>query len=103
MADAPADAVDAAPDSGLTALTAARPVEVVAAVHVANQASRIEPLLEAVASGLTARAGALRAGVLVADAGSSDATADTVRSWCDAGASARGWVGVAGGGVSRLS
>jgi glucosylglycerate synthase len=95
VADAPAAAVDVASDPGLTALTAARPVEVVAAVHVANQAARVEPLLEVVASGLVARAGALRAAVLVADAGSSDATADAVRSWCDAGASSRGLVEVA--------
>lgn len=84
MSDAAA-VVDLFADGALDALAASGPIEVVAGVHVANQASHIVDVLDTVSSALEAYSPSQRAGVLVADAGSQDGTPDIVRAWCDAG------------------
>ena len=83
-----AAAVYLVPDESLDRLTASGPIDVVAGVYVANQAGRIEGVLDAVGSGLESCAGSRRIGVLVADAGSQDGTADIVSAWCASGGSA---------------
>jgi len=82
VSDAPA-VVDLLSAASLDALDAAGPVEVVVGVHVANQARRIPDVLDGIASKLEACAVEGRAGVLVADAGSQDATPDAIGAWCE--------------------
>jgi len=77
--------VDLLPEAGLQALAAAGPVDVVAGVHVANQAPHIAQLLDTVAGGLDGHSASGRTAVLVADAGSQDNTMDIVRAWCESG------------------
>ena len=82
MSDAAA-VVDLFPDASLDPLAAAGPVDVLAGVHVANQATRVVDFLDTVAAALAAYSPVRHAGVLVADAGSQDGTPDVVRAWCD--------------------
>jgi glucosylglycerate synthase len=77
--------VDVLSGASLTALEAAGPIEVVAAVHVANQAQHVLDVLDTINAGLAAHAASRRTGILVADAGSQDDTPDLVRGWCEAG------------------
>jgi hypothetical protein len=56
-------------------------VEVATVVHVLNGARRAERVLDEVATGLAAQAAGRRSAVLVADAGSQDATPDVVQAW----------------------
>jgi glucosylglycerate synthase len=79
-----AAAIDLFADTSLDTLATAGPVDVLAGVHVSNQATRIVNLLDTIASALEAYRPARRAGVLVADAGSQDDTPTVVRAWCDA-------------------
>ena len=81
VSDAPA-VVDLFSAASLDALAAAGSVEVLVGVHVANHARRIGDLLDAISSALEAGAAPRRAGVLVADAGSQDATPEAVGAWC---------------------
>jgi glucosylglycerate synthase len=75
--------VDLFADGALETLAASGPIEVVAGVHVANQASHIVDVLDTVSSALEAYSPSQHAGVLVADAGSQDGTPDVIRAWCD--------------------
>jgi len=77
--------VDLLPEAGLTALAEAGPIDVVAGVHVANQAGHIVDVLDTVASALEEHSASGRTGVLVADGGSQDATPEVVRAWCESG------------------
>ncbi len=79
--------VDLFPDASLAALAATGPIEVVAGVYVANQARVVADVLDTVASALEEYGASRRTGVLVADAGSQDGTADVVCAWCEAGSS----------------
>jgi len=81
--------VDLFVDASLAGLAAAGPIDVVAAVHVVNQARRAADVLDTVAAALEACSGSRRTGVLVADAESQDGTAEAVRAWRDSGASGR--------------
>jgi len=60
------------------------PVEVLAGVHILNQASHVVHLLDTVDAGLRKHFPSRRAAVLVADGGSQDGTADIARAWCRA-------------------
>ena len=95
MSNAPA-VVDLFSAASLDALDAAGSVEVVVGVHVANHARRIGDVLDGVSSALEACAVPRSAGVLVADAGSQDATPDAIGAWCasSAGGPTRGFVDV---------
>ncbi len=88
--------VDLFPDASLAALAAAGPVDVVAGVHVVNQARHVADVLDAVAAALEAQSASRRTGVLVADAESQDGTADAVRAWCESSGAGppRGWLDV---------
>ena len=72
------------PDASLDSLVGSGPVDVLAGVHIVNQANRAQAVLDTVASALEAYATSRRAAVLVADAGSQDGTPEVVRAWCDA-------------------
>jgi hypothetical protein len=76
-------------DAPVDPLASAGPVDVVAGVHVANQAARIAELLDSVASALETYEPARRTAVLVADAGSQDETASTIGVWCDSNGKGR--------------
>ncbi|HYB43293.1 MAG TPA: glycosyltransferase [Candidatus Methylomirabilis sp.] len=91
-----AAATDLLSEASLTALATAGPVDVVAGVHVANQAGRVVEWLDALARSLAEGAPSRRAAVLVADAGSRDATPDLARGWCDSAAAPaeRAWLDV---------
>jgi hypothetical protein len=83
----PADATLLSPGC-LSALDALGGVDVVAGVHVIDRAPHVVSLLDTVDAGLGNHAAPRRAAVLVADGGSRDGTADTLRAWC--GAAPRG-------------
>jgi len=83
------DAVAVVDNANLDALAASGPVEVLAGVHAANQANRIVDLLDIVAAALETYAPSRRVGLLVADAGSQDGTADVVRGWREPGGASR--------------
>ncbi len=86
MSDALA-VVDPSTEASLAALAEAGPLDVVAGVHVANQAQHVLGVLDTVASALEPYSASSRTGVLVADAGSQDDTPGVVRAWCGSGAS----------------
>jgi len=75
--------IDLFTPASLDTLVAAGPVDVVAGVHVVNQANHVVDVLDTVASALDAYAPSRRSAVLVADAGSQDGSPDVVRAWCD--------------------
>ena len=87
MSDALA-VVDLFSDASLAGLAGAGPIEVLAGVHVANQAHHVAGVLDIVASALERYSASHRTGVLVADAESQDDTGDVVRAWCGSGGSA---------------
>lgn len=95
MSDASA-VVDLFSPASLDALDAAGSVDVVVGVHVANHARRVADVLDGISSKLEACAVDGRVGVLVADAGSQDATRDAVGAWCQSGSAGptRGFVDV---------
>ncbi len=59
-------------------------VDVVAGVHALRRATEVARLLDTVESGLAKHFPSHRTAVLVADAGSHDATPDVLRAWCAA-------------------
>lgn len=68
----------------LAAIDEVGPADLLVGIPALNQARRVVPVLEAVASGLVKHFSARRATLLVADAGSQDGTPEAVRAWKDA-------------------
>lgn len=72
---------DLLPPEAVTALGAAGPADLLVGVLVLNRVRSITQVVSNVATGLAKHFPSLKTGVLVADAGSQDATLDAVRVW----------------------